>query len=120
MVRITELRDKVQSEAIANEIARANALYERFEKKHELLLEGQANILRRSADAIRTILEDQIKRTAARSDYFDQQHVALLKRYENLSTESYDTIKTLIQKPDSCCDCNCKPKDRCQKSANSK
>jgi hypothetical protein len=121
MVRITELRDKVHSEAIAHEIGRANALYERFEKKHELLLESEANIFRRSADAIRTILEDQIKRTAARSDYFDQQHVALLQRYENISKESSDTIKTLIQQPDSCCDCNCKkPQDRCQKSANSK
>ena len=121
MVRITELRDTVQSGVIANETARANALYERFERKHELLLESQSNILRGSADAIRTILEDQIKRTAARSDYFDQQHVALLQRYENLSNESRDVIKTLIQKPNSCCDCDCtKPRDRCQKSANSK
>ena len=121
MVRITELRDNVHSGVIAKEIDRADALYERFEKKHESLLESEANILRRSADAIRTILEDQIKRTAARSDYFDQQHVALLRRYENISKESSETIKTLIQQPAGCCDCNCKkPKDRCQKSASSK
>jgi hypothetical protein len=119
--RITEARDTIRSNMISDEIGRADALYKRFDEKHAQLLQAQEKMLKESSDAIRAILSQEIERTAARSSFFDQQQGLLLQRYENLFKENSEIIKALIQKPDSCCVPDCKkPKDRCQKSSDSK
>jgi hypothetical protein len=124
MDRINGARDRAMSRVFTDEVNRVAARSDRFDEQHAALLQRHENVLKDTTEVIRTILADEVKRVAARSDYFDQQQSLLLRRYESLSKESTEVIKALLQKPDACCkscDCDCKkPKDRCQKSGDSK
>lgn len=124
-----EMKDRISAydtdllKVKTDEIARASARSDNFDKQHELSLQRQENILKEGTDSIRAVLTDEIKRASARAEYFDQQQAVLLQRYESLSRENTEIIKTLIQKSDACCKpcCDCKnAKDRCQKSSDSK